>query len=290
MVPHFKFLQAVGLVAFAAPDGQAIAQALLEASYVSVSGTMADFVAKWILPQLPPALEAAFLTTDVDADFRPFFAAAAALELSAQVGVMGTGPSLVLPDEIKRWRKQKNLRVFIETYQLAGISTATLAEDLRKIWGTDFDVAMLELHARLFCDREWLKYNDGWALYEETIGADEAKFKRELMSQPQDYLRWKLGVPVTLDSDTVLDRMISDAYYTERLIKGRSTELDKDQLVRVKLERDTLFKALDRKVKLKEANRNAGDGSAATAAAEAIKNLVLGHYEQDFPLLSSLEP
>jgi hypothetical protein len=56
-----------------------------------------------------------------------------------------------------------------------------------------------------------------------------------------------------LDTTRVLDRLISDAYFTERIIKaeagGMGVSLSKSQLERVKMERDTVLKGVDRRLK-----------------------------------------
>jgi hypothetical protein len=288
-LPHTQFLRAAALVGCVSRDGEERFHAICNEHYVAAPGTdWATLTTSLVASHLPPALEAAFLTTDVTTDQRPFFLAAEALGLSSYMAMFATGPTVHLPDEIRRWRTTKSLRVALEVYQLAGVNTATVAADLQKMYGRAFDPQMLELHATLFADRTWLSVTGGWEAYEACVGAEEAAFKRELMAQPEDYLRWKMGVPVTLDSDRVLDRMISDAYYTERLLKSSGTELSKDDIARIKLERDTIFKAMDRKLKMKVLAESSGDSAGTSAVVAAIERIALAHTATDLPMLSDL--
>jgi hypothetical protein len=179
--------------------------------------------------------------------------------------------------------------MFIETCMLCGVSDTQIGDDLKRLYGMDPDEASLGLFRALFVDAEYAA-GDGWLTYVRCIGDAEGTFKRRLMGQPSDFVRWKLGVPVQLDTEKVLDRMVSDAYYTERLIKMDAGEnglhLGKDEVARVKLERDTIFKAMDRKQKLRE---SAG-GTQADAALRAIGQLVAGYESQDgLPLLTELD-
>ena len=262
-------------------DGAAYAEQLRQAFHIQLPYPLESVVKELVFPKLPAAVEALLMSTDFTAtpDYRPFLAAAQYLEVSPVVGINGSGPAVTLPARVQRWRDDSTLRLFIETCHLCGISQTQIAEDLRRMYGLDVDEGELALFTNFFVDREYSKAGS-WLLYERCIGAEEAQFKRQLMAQPHDFVRWKLGVPVHLESDRVLDRLLSDSYYTERLIKfqaGDATALGRDELARIKLERDTIFKALDRRLKHQQSR---GEGDGANTAAQAISRIVLEYAEQ----------
>lgn len=291
MVPHCRLLQACSLLAVVLPDGDAVAAAAAQDVYCAFPAgvTPTAFVQQWVTTAIPPVYDSVLRTSDVRTDMRAFFAVANLLGVGDIVAITANGPAIVVPEAVAEIRRHKTLRIFVETYQLANLGTEILAADLKLIFGRTFDEHALARHKELFVDTVWLSQPSGWQHYESCVGVDEAKFKRDLIVQPSDYLRWKLGVPVTLNQDVVLDRLISDAYYTERLLKSQHAELDKDQLARIKLERDTIFKAMDRKLKAKEAAHASGAGSGMNAAVEAIRSLTIGYSEQTFTHMDDLK-
>lgn len=262
-------------------DGAAHAEQLRASLRVQFPVPLEALITETVFPKLPAAIEALLMSTDLAAtpDYRPLFAAAQYLEVAEVVSIGPGGPTVTLPARVQRWRDDPTLRIFIETCHLCGISQTQIAEDLRRMYGLDVDEGELAFFINYFVDREYTK-GGLWLLYERCIGPDESQFKRQLMAQPHDFVRWKLGVPVHLESDRVLDRLISDSYFTERLIKfqsGDATALGRDEVARIKLERDTIFKALDRRLKHQQSR---GEGDGANTAAQAISRIVLEYRDQ----------
>jgi hypothetical protein len=246
-----------------------------------------EFIESDVLGCLTPEVNACFRTTNFSLvyDYRPFFIAARQLGLERRIRVDEGGPAVNLSDAILKWRNDATLRMFVECYTLCNIPQAQLAEDLRKIYGFDVNEADLTVFEELFVDKD---YADGncWLSYTKCVGDTEASFKRRLMNEPKDFVRWKLGVPVTLETERVIDRLISDAYFTERLLKHQAGDmglgLKKEELARMKLERETIFKGLDRRLELKKLSVAEGT-KANTDAAQEIQRIILEYVPNDFP-------
>lgn len=177
---------------------------------------------------------------------------------------------------------------------VAGFSVTQIAGDMRTMYGTAFDEDTLEIYRRLFVEQQ---YCDGvfWENYVTCVDPGEYVMKTRLKLEPKDFVRWKLGVPVSLDAETVLNRLMSDAYYTERLIKhgrrdpsdpGALPGLDRDDLVRIKLERETIFKCMDRIAKLREAGQSEDKDTEAMAV---LKRIAIQTDNETFASLDSLK-
>jgi hypothetical protein len=248
---------------------------------VRIPGTAKEFWTEEIFRWLTPELEASFLTTDsaLTGDYRPMFAAAKELGVAKYICVNPSGPTVSVPPDYLKWRKHETIRVALETMLLCGIPTAMIAEDFRRMYGTTFNEEDIVAFADLYVDREFAA-GDNWLRYTQCIGKEEAVFKYRLTQQPRDYIRWQLGVPVALESDQVLNRLMSDSYFTCLKIKAENdNNPSRDELARIKVERDTIFKCMDRLTKNKEVT-GAGDG--ANEAAAAIKKIVLTYADQNF--------
>jgi hypothetical protein len=286
MVPHRRILQAVALVAMARADGPKHAEALEQTLSVRFPCALADFTTVEVQGRLPAALDAWFCTTDMAStmDYRPLMRAAAFLQVSDLVVVGANGPTIVLPAGVRRIRDNEAMVRMVETSLLCNVSLETVCSDLRQMFGCSLDESDLRRYGELFADREYVE-GESWTNYMRCIGNDEALFRRALIGQPKDFIRWRLGVPVALNAESVLNRLMSDAYYTERLLKSSSgnmgLNMTKDEMARVKLERDTIFKALAMRNDMREA---AGGDSAKTAMATL--SAVVAKYESQDDLLS----
>lgn len=282
MVPHRRILQAVALVAMARADGPKHAAELLLILDIQFPCVLADFAAAEIQGRLPAVLDAWFNTTDMAAtlDYRPLATAAGNLGLRDIVTIGPTGPTVILPAGIKRLRDNQAIRTMLETSILCEIDQETICSDLKQMYGCNIDESDVRRYGELFVDREYIE-GEAWTRYITCIGNDEAIFRRGLIGQPKDFIRWRLGVPVSLNSETVLDRLMSDAYYTERLVKRNAgnlgINLSKDELARVKLERDTIFKAMDMRGKMHDAK----GGDSAKQALATLAGVVAKYESQD---------
>lgn len=282
MVPHRRILQAIALVAMARADGPKYAETLLDGLELKFPCDLVDFTAIEVQQRLPPALEVWFTTTDIGTtlDYRPLVRAVAHLKLSDIVVIGASGPTVELPAAIRRIRKNEAMRTMVETSLLCEISVETVCSDVRQMFGFQFDEGDVRRYSELFVDREYTE-GQAWEDYARCIGADHALFRRALIGQPKDFVRWRLGVPVSLNSEIVLNRMMSDAYYTERLVKSSAgnlgINLTKDELARVKMERETIFKAMELRTKMKEA----AGGDGAKTALDMLSTVVARYESQD---------
>lgn len=277
MVPHRRILQAITLVAMARQDSAEYTKVLCKRLGVVFPCEVKDFAEKEVLPHIPAATRAWFLTSDclTQKSYQPLYLACSALGLpSVILGIESGGPTVLLPKEMARWNGHDTIRKFIECTALAGIKATDSAADLSRMYGRDFDVTDLEIYGSLFADPEYAT-PEFWADYVKCVGDQEARFKHSMLGQPLDFVRWRLGVPVHVESDLIFDRMISDAYYTERLIKAENgRDLASADLARIKMERDTIFKAMDRRQKYREASGGEGSKEALTAIKQ-----IAAYYE-----------
>lgn len=290
MVPHRQALRLVTLVGLSSADCSQTIENLCDKINIQFPCPVEEFIASDFIPALSPDVEACFTTSDysITLDYRPFYAAARQLGLDRFIGVDEFGPAMLLSSPIMRWRENKTVRQFVECSMLCGVPKLQIADDMRRMFGGDINDTDLMSFELLFVDRLYASGNS-WLQYMKCIGEPEAMFKRKLMGEPHDFVRWKLGVPVSLSSELVLDRMISDAYYTERLIRHDAEDtlkLSKDEITRVRMERDTIIKCIDRRVKLKESDPKGG--KANTDAANAIRSIILDFSEQIFPTKAEL--
>jgi len=295
VTPQQKVLQLLALVACSRHNGREHVTALSDQLIVKFPVAIDQFLAQNVYPRLSPALEAFFLSVQPTfQDTREqFLAAVQALDLASVAEIGPCGPDIKLPPAIEKWRKHKTVRIFIEACMLAGLSITLIAEDLRNVWSLDISEDDLHLFKALFADPDGLR-GDGWFNYELSVGRDEATFKHRLVGQPHDFVRWKLGVPVCLDSDQVINRLVSDAYYTERQIKfeagAGALDLTKDQLARIKLERDTMFKGLNLRVKIADSKTGGSLQAAQSAISDFLSKMTLvsDPIPTDGPLVQDL--
>ena len=282
MVPHRRILQAIALVAMARADGLKHAGELQTAIDVKFPCALPDFTATEVQNRIPAVLDTLFNTTDMSAtlDFRPLVNAATHLKVRDIVTIGPTGPTVILPAGLKRLRENQAIRTMLETSILCEIGLETICSDLKQMYGVNIDESDIKRYGELFVDREYIE-GEAWTRYILCVGNQEAVFRRALIGQPQDFVLWRLGVPVSMNSEMVLYRLMSDAYYTERLVKRTAGNLgltlSKDELARVKMERDTMFKAMEMRGKMHDAR----GGDSAKQALATLAGVVAKYESQD---------
>lgn len=236
-----------------------------------------EFLHSDVLADLTPEVRAAVVcaTPDTRYDPAPFVAAVAALGLGS-LSVASPLPNILRSNFHTLVRSDTTLRTFVDTCLAAGIAPETVVSDLRMGWNLNFDAPEIERYRELYFDRAMLA-DGGWVRYEACVGARTSEMMRGLARQPHDYVRWRLGIPVAPDSERALNRLMADAHYTERMIKANAGNmgiaLSKDEMARIKMERDTMFKAMDRK--MKQAELKAASGGGQDAVIETMSRLEL---------------
>lgn len=263
MVPHRKILQAIILAALSRRDSAAYLATAAKRFRVKFPGDPADFARHQVVDAVSAPVRSVLQTQDFSllGDYRVLLQAAMELQIGHTLTVMPDGLDVVM----SRLREHETIADFIDICTLCQIHPTVIIEDLRKLYGLGVSESDINWYTALFADVFYTD-PDSWFHYEQCIGVPRAIALRKLMREPTDYVRWKLGVPVPPDVDKVLDRLICDAYYTEREMKSRG-ELSKDDLARIKMERDTIFKGLKMKQAIKESKDSAGGGSADVAKA-----------------------
>jgi hypothetical protein len=196
-------------------------------------------------------------------------------------------PRLVvsLPPYLVKWREEDNIRLFLDFALLCGVSPGIVAEDFRKLWGFNVTPDQIIEYARLFADITEFR-GTGQLNYEAGLQPAQIDLLHGIVRQPSDFVRWRLGVPLAQDPEQVLDKLASDAYYTIALLKRRAGNLGIDlapnDLARIKLERDTIFKAIDRKLKMKQS----GEGEESNDL-KSIKE-ILGGFEVEAATMTTV--
>lgn len=288
MVPHRKILRVIALVAHCSADPESTRNALEVEYRVKFPKDFKAFWSNEVLSWLSPAVEALLLTTDFKAvrSYDAAFKAAAELKINRYVTLGPSGLQLNVPDVIRRWRRHEQIRVCLETMLLCALNETQIVSDIRRMYGISIDESQVSEFGELFIDKDFIE-GDPWLEYMECIGTDEAQFKFRLMQAPKDYARYKLGVPVHLNDEEVLDRLMSDSYFSAVEMKIEGQNITTADLARVKLERETIFKAMDRRLKIREAKNNSGDGGASEAVKQ-IGRILLDYKEQEMPLMNEL--
>lgn len=287
MVPHRSILRAIVLASHASLSPDDVRAVLCTKYHVKFPRDFVAFVATEILAYVTPEVEALLMTKDPSKiDYRSELLAAEQLGVKC-LGVTPQGLTVVLPDIVTKLRKHDTLRLCIETMLLCNISRELIVEDVRNMYGISLTTDDIALFADLFMDTGFAE-GDSWIEYTQCIGVEETKFKYQLMNAPKDYARWKLGARVQLDSEQVLDRLMSDSYYLSQQMRIENPEPSRDDMSRMKLERDTIFKAMDRRLKIKDQKAQTGEKGSQNAHT-LIANILMKYDDDVPPLASSLD-
>lgn len=292
MVPHRTALRTLALLGLARAEGDRYVLRRAAELEITFPVSPTQFRAEEVYPFIDDALEAYFLTTDpsLEKTYEPLYRAINQLGLSDFVSMTGEGPDILVPQSVAHWRRESQARIFIETSLLCGVSPSLVAEDMKKVWGKVVDSNDIRVFRDLFVDLDF-STGEYWDNYVRCIGAVESQFKSRLRKQPQHYVRYRLGVPVELNSRDVLNRLVSDAHFTEEHIKAEyhdAAEIPKEQLARIKMERDTVFKGLDRIMKMDQYESENGGGPSDSTLRDTLNRIKLKYRANDFPLRSTV--
>lgn len=277
MVPHRNILRLIALTSLLRTDKQAYVRKKCHDLRVAFPYDVTAFIMDHVYPDIGVSCQAYLVTTNpsTQKDFSVLFQAAAKLGVERFIKITANGPDVDLPEDIVLWREEDQMRIFVETSFLCGISRVQVEEDIRRVWGIDFDSDQLDAYRFLFADPTFIR-GDHWVAYERCITGEEAIFKKRLLNAPHDYVRHTLGVPVTLETSKIIDRLISDAYYTERSLKDSVSNPDlmnSEMLKRIKMERDTIFKAMDRRIKIQQYEHEKGSTGGSDIVRETLERL-----------------
>lgn len=304
MVPHTRVLAAIALVARCSGDEEHTRDHLCRLHSVRFPPDLLGTTAFWlteVIQRLPAEQQIALQTAQphLTGDYNIMFDVAKTLGVDDIITLGGSttpeihasSPFVSMDAEIIAWRRHPAMRMAIETMLLCDVPLETIGEDMRKMYGRTYETSYLTKFKQFYCDKSLL---GDWSAYSRCIAPEEMTFKYRLMQEPLDFVRWKLGVPVHLDNETVLDRLMSDAYYTERMLKHEARGVDphglpiigQADLARIKMERDTVFKCMDRKIRMRE---QAGAQNAASSMLhQQMAQLTLDYSTQTSPLVSEL--
>jgi hypothetical protein len=304
VVPHDKALKLILLASFASKDptwtvANYCAKLKVEyprghtASYFkNILNELDDSIAQFFVKRYDIYDGQLIFKKDLPIEMAPVLDAGEQLGILNYLQVDETGLSLLIPQTLYKWRQNDPLRKLIEICFLCGFTVNELAADLLSVYGYGVIEIDLFKFLDLFVNPEFTK-GDDWLEYEACFPASstEPSDRLKLMSEPKDYVKWRLNLPVEIDSDTILNRLIADAYFVEKLIKSRhartDTSLHSSEFDRIKLERDTIMKSLDRQVKIRSTNAAAG-AKFSLDAAEEIRKIILDYKKSNFKLRNEL--
>lgn len=301
MVPYARALSAIVLSGYAVRDDAFIRRELssLYAILFPPPPWDAAFVKDYVDDRLKPETRIALETAQcaVTRDYGVVFDAAEELGVASYVAlgnpytaaVSSQDPSFVIPDFMYQIRTHERMRFAIDSMLLCRIPEETVSSDVYKLFGVMFEPEQIEEYRQLFADVSFLKQ---WHVYALCVSSDVYNAQRRMVQEHQDFVRWKLGVPVHLDAETVLDRLISEAYFTERLLKSQAPrssdgllpELSHADLMRIRMERDTIFKCLEKRAKI----RSESSDPAVRDALQQLQLLRVEYTEHQFPTKEEL--
>jgi hypothetical protein len=292
VVPHAQILRAISLAAHSSLRPAERIHELKTQFHVEYPCPEAIFWKAEVLEYLPVEIRVPLETTcaEFTRNYDYLFRAATGLELNDVLTVSAEGPTVRLGDPLDSWRSHDGMRFALDALLLCKVSPGGIKDDFRQLYGrTALEQDVLK-YAKYFVDKEYL---DAWALYSKCLPAAVATEYRRMTAEPIDFVRYKLGIPVALDSEMVLNRLMSEAYFTERLIKHERRDasdlsalpsLSPKDLQRIKLERETVFKCMDRLLKLKEQ----GHGTERADATKELDALVIELKNHDFEMRENI--
>lgn len=290
MVPHCGILRAISLARLSA--GAHSEEHWCKELHVEYPVAMHEFDETYVDECLSPGFLAKLRTTSYrrPGSIEVYLEAAALLRVSEVITVNSDSLDVTIPESLRLWREDTSYRMFLETSLLAKVPLAVIMSDIRDVFQFDLSEDEVLLYGRMFADPAFTR-GQFWAWYVKCIGAEEATFKFKLLREPHDYVRWRLGIPVSLPTDRVIDRLVSDAYYADRLLhadQGPDGTLSRASLDRIKMERDTIIKALALRMRREIAVRASTSSKSSEVVHTLLAGLSMGMAATELPTLEDL--
>lgn len=139
--------------------------------------------------------------------------------------------------------KNRLLQRHIEASFIGKLTPETIVQDLLETYQIEVPIPILAEYRRLFIDLSCVKNQEDWFFYMRTLPRDEQVFRNAVITQPAEYVRWKLGCKVYIDPLEATKQIATDMFwkYKESLTDQTMQGLETTRRVA-----ELAFKAIDR--------------------------------------------
>jgi hypothetical protein len=116
--------------------------------------------------------------------------------------------------------KNRMLQRHIEASFIGKLQPETIYADLLDVYNIEVPLNILVEYRRLFIDISLVRNLEDWFCYMRTLPKDEQIFRNQIITQPSEYVRWKLGCKVYIDPLVAMQQISTDSYwlYKESLV------------------------------------------------------------------------
>jgi len=141
----------------------------------------------------------------------------------------------------------------IECSFIGRLTPEMIYDDLHVTYNIIVPLEVIIDYRHLFADLTFVRDQKDWFATMRCYPKDEQVFRNAIIVQPQDYVRWKLGVAVHIDPQLAIKQIATDSFfkYKESLIDSSSAGLETTRRLA-----DLAFKSIDRMVKLESIQKS----------------------------------
>lgn len=139
--------------------------------------------------------------------------------------------------------KNRLLQRHIEASFIGKLNPETICQDLLDTYQIEVPIQLLAEYRKLFIDLSQVRNQEDWFFYMRTLPRDEQVFRNAVITQPSEYVRWKLGCKVHIDPLEATRQIATDMFwkYKESLTDQTPQGLETTRRVA-----ELAFKAIDR--------------------------------------------
>lgn len=139
--------------------------------------------------------------------------------------------------------KNRLLQRHIEASFIGKLNPETIYQDITETYGIEVPIPIIAEYRRLFIDLTLVRNQEEWFFYMRTLPRDEQIFRNAVITQPSEYVRWKLGCKVYIDPLSAMQQMATDFFwlYKQSLIDQTVQGLENTRRLA-----ELAFKATDR--------------------------------------------
>lgn len=178
--------------------------------------------------------------------------------------------------------KNRLIHRHIECSLIGRLTPEEISADINDTYHVSLHPHIIEDFRELFMDLSFVSNQNEWSVYMKSLPRDEQIFRNAILLQPRDYVRWKLGVRVSVDIAESLHEIASDMFW-------RYKESLADNCIETSRRiADTAMKAMDKlgrlaaseNKKIKQKNFNALLLSFSDDNAETINDIQFNTAEE----------
>jgi hypothetical protein len=109
--------------------------------------------------------------------------------------------------------KNRLLQRHIEASFIGKLNPETIYQDIQETYGIEVPINIISEYRRLFIDLTCVRNQEEWFFYMRTLPRDEQIFRNAVITQPAEYVRWKLGCKVYVDPMVAMQQMSTDFFW-----------------------------------------------------------------------------